>query len=122
MIRATILKNGGLKITADNEGRRDLKEAFAFPPWGCADDLVAESLGGEFQFVRPEWVAALTSAPIITNELSFPDQDDGGYPDYVGDVWWFPGYMLDDPWELLKNTGRVFFEPEENNKSLGGGK
>lgn len=122
MITAKILKNGVLKITADNEGRAMIKEAYAgFGVSGSggyprAEMEVIDELGQRgWEFVRPEWVAALTDAPIITDDIIFADNGD---VEYVGDVWWFPNYMVTDPWEVLKNKGRVYFEPEENNKSL----
>lgn len=124
-MKAIILKTGFLKITANNEDRAELNYAYRNNPSGYsqADDYVRETLRQlGWEFVRPEWVAALTDAPIITNDLSWQqNEDDGLLPDYpttVGDVWWFPGYMIDDPWEQLKNKGRVLFEPEENNKTL----
>ena len=114
MIRAQIQKNGYLKITADNEGRRNLKEAAL---WLC-DEAIAEELRDQFHFLRPEWIGALTDAPILTNELIGEDFSMDDPPEHVGDTWWFPNYQITDPWEELKNTGRVIFDPEENNKSL----
>ena len=110
MIRAKVQVDGRLKITADNEGRRELKES-----WHWAESAVAEELGDQFQFVLPEWVGALTSSPIITNKLTIGDN---GTAEYVGDTWWFPNYQITDPWQELKDRGRVFFDAEENNKSL----
>ena len=111
MIRAQIQKDGYLKITADNEGRRNLKEAAL---WLC-DEAIAEELRDQFHFLRPEWIGALTDAPILTDDLTIGDD---GTAEYVGDVWWYPNHAITDPWEVLKNTGRVIFDPEENNKSL----
>jgi hypothetical protein len=115
MIKAKILPNGCLKITADNEGRADLKNEYQQGGYPKAEDYVIDSLHDNFYFVLPEQIGALTSAPIFTDEL---DIDDDGKVAYVGDVFWYPNYMLIDPWEELKNKGYVIFEPEENNKSL----
>lgn len=113
MIRAKIQKDGYLKITADNEGRRELKE---INEYFRMENLVAEELNQtNFQFLLPEIIGALTDAPIICDDLSI---DDAGTVISVGDTWWFPDYQVTDPWETLKNTGRVIFDPEENNKSL----
>lgn len=118
MIQAKILKNGTLKITADNQGRADLKEAWNELEYYPTEDFITEELRLQsFEFVRPEWVGALTDSPIITDELGIADD---GTADYMGDVWWYPNYMITDPWEELKNKGRVIFTPEENNKSLKG--
>ena len=111
MIRAQIQKDGYLKITADNEGRRNLKEAAL---WLC-DEAIAEELRDQFHFILPEWVGALTDSPILADDLTI---EDNGDISFVGDTWWFPDYQVTDPWEVLKNTGRVIFDPEENNKSL----
>jgi hypothetical protein len=118
-MKATILPTGFLKITANNEDRAELSYTYRDTPGGYpqAEDYVRETLQQlGWEFVNPEWVAALTDAPIITNDLRMDENMEECQG--VGDVWWFPGYMIDDPWEQLKNKGRVFFDPEENNKSL----
>ena len=116
MIRAKIQKDGYLKITADNEGRADLQGIDGYFP---RENVVAEELAAHgFQFLRPEWIGALTDAPILTNELIGEDFSQDDPPEHVGDVWWFESYQVTDPWEILKNKGRVIFDPEENNKSL----
>ena len=118
MIRAKIQKDGYLKITADNEGRWDLKEAYTSKYGGGyqkAEGEVIDALHDQFHFILPEWVGALTDAPILADDLTI---EDNGDISFVGDTWWFPDYQVTDPWEVLKNTGRVIFDPEENNKSL----
>ena len=118
-MKVTILKNGFVKITANNEDRAELKYAYEQGGYPQADDYVRECLTNLYwEFVQPEWVSALTNAPIITNDIVFGENGDCYFPTNIGDVWWFPSYMLKDPWEALKNKGRVIFEPEENNKSL----
>ena len=118
MIRAQIQKNGYLKITADNEGRADLKEAYTSKYGGGyqkAEGEVIDALHDRFHFILPEWIGALTSAPIFSDDLTI---EDDGTISHVGDVWWFESYQITDPWEVLKNTGRVIFDPEENNRTL----
>lgn len=118
-MKVIILPTGFLKITANNEDREELSYAYRGNPGGYpqAEDYVKETLSQfGWEFVRPEWVAALTDAPIITNDLRMDENMEECQG--IGDVWWFPGYMIDDPWEQLKNKGRVFFDPEENNKTL----
>jgi hypothetical protein len=113
MIKATILKNGCLKITADNAGRHELAQCNYFDK---IEVHIAEELHRDnFEFIRPEWVGALTDSPILTNDLSIGDT---GVAEFVGDVWWFPNYMITDPWQELKNKGKVIFIPEENNTTL----
>jgi hypothetical protein len=58
--------------------------------------------------VEPEWIGALTDAPILSDGLNYPD--DGGPAVVPGSsVWWFPDYMVRDPWEELAREGRVVF-------------
>ena len=118
MIRAQIQKDGYLKITADNEGRKELAHAFDASYKGglyAPEVIVIDALHDQFHFILPEWVGALTDAPILADDLTI---EDDGTVSFVGDTWWFPDYQVTDPWEVLKNTGRVIFDPEENNKSL----
>ena len=119
MIRAQIQKDGYLKITADNEGRAELAEIYRDPEKGYpeAEDCVIENLHDQFHFIRPEQCGALTDAPIFSDDLTIGDD---GEVEFIGNTWWFPDYQVTDPWEVLKNTGQVIFDPEENNKSLPG--
>jgi hypothetical protein len=107
MIRTTRNAAGNLVITADNEGRRDLAEAYAAGGYDRAEMEVAESIvpNSELMFIPPEQVGALTGSPIL-GEAAWTD--DGGM-DVYGAVFWFPDYMVRDPWEELKNKGRVVF-------------
>ena len=119
MIRAQIQKDGYLKITADNYARESLKDAYARGGYPETERYVGEELVMiGFQFLRPEWIGALTSAPILTDKLIGEDFSMEDPPENVGDTWWFESYQVTDPWEELKNKGRVIFDPEENNKSL----
>lgn len=47
-----------------------------------------------YEFVAPGYLCALTDSPIIGKE---------------GDYWWFPRYMIENPWETLGRTGQVCF-------------
>ena len=116
MIRAKVQADGRLKITADNVSRTDLRNCYASGGYFKAEEMVQEDIWRwNFQFTLPENIGALTDAPIICDDLSI---DDAGTVISVGDVWWFPNYQITDPWQDLKDRGRVFFDAEENNKSL----
>ena len=106
MIRAQIQKDGCLKITADNISRTDLRHTYEIGHgyYGAENMVKSDIWHWNFHFVKPETVGALTDSPIIQAGNK--------------DVWWFPNYQIMDPWEELKNKGRVIFDPEENNKSL----
>lgn len=84
MINVQVLPNGNMLLTADNDGRA----------------------------VSPEAIGALTDSPIICAEIFQPVPDDEGEsynvdPEAV--FYWFPNYQVCDPWEQLKNCGRVEF-------------
>ena len=97
MIRAHIDKDGDLRITADNLSRRDLRNCYESDGYFSAEEMVKRDLGRQgYTFTLPEEVGALTDAPIFS--------------DFAGAVWWYPGYMVLDPWGELKNQGRVTFE------------
>lgn len=112
-IRARI-KGNDLIITADNESRADLADAYRDRSnyGGCikAEMLVGEGLHEKWEFILPESVGALTDAPILCDcdGLDYPDD---GYLTVREDatVAWFPNYMVTDPWVSLRNTGRVTF-------------
>lgn len=61
---------------------------------------------GLLYVLRPEDIGALTDSLILTNEC---ERDDEGKITRVGSVWWFPNYMVDNPAELLMETGSVIF-------------
>jgi hypothetical protein len=53
-----------------------------------------------------EQVAALTDAPILTNEVRY---DDNGNVTHIGDVFWYPGYEVHHFGEVLLANGFVTF-------------
>lgn len=57
--------------------------------------------------VKPEDVAALTDAPILTNGRDL--QDDGSAKVW-GDVWWYPAYEVSHFGEVLRDHGKVTFQ------------
>jgi hypothetical protein len=104
-----------LVLLADNEARADLRDGYKRDGYCGAEQVVCEGLHEQFDFVAPEYVpGALTDAPILTRS------DDRAYPDNgevvlypSARIFWFPNYMVEDPWETLKNTGRVKFREAE---------
>ena len=104
-IRA-ILRDNTVLLTADNESRAELADAYRAGGYYHAESYVAEQLHEKWEFVRPEEVGALTDPPIIA-ECDGIERDDDGELTAVGKVAWFPNYMVADPWEALRNRGRV---------------
>lgn len=110
-MKAEITPNGNLRILADAADREALAEIYADPEKGYPE---AESLAREalrelgFEFVLPEWIGALTNAPIVSDCVEFTDHSEPYCPEDAR-VWWFPAYEITDPWETLRDTGEVIF-------------
>ncbi len=111
MFNTRTLENGNLVITASNEGRAYLAERYR-DPLACPDSIMAWLTVDwlEMSMVNPGDIGALTDAPILTDGCI----DDDGQQDPDANYWWFPGYMLVDPMEQLKNTGRTWFQHADN--------
>jgi len=101
-----------LVITADNESRSELADAYRRGGYYYAESYIAESLHEAYE----PWDADdapdawLCSAPFMIDcdGISYPDN--GQKVVYSGTpVFYFPNYMIEDPWETLKNTGRVIW-------------
>lgn len=117
MFDQSVLPNGDLKFTLTGETLDYVWEQYVAGAWSDIADLVCEydlTANGELYTILPEWIGALTSAPIFSDELDY----DGGDTDtvsHVGRVWWFPDYQILDPMRILLDTGEVIFPraPEE---------
>ena len=113
-IRAT-LRNNTVLLTADNESRAKLADLMRGEEgFQRAEHYVAEELHEQWEFIRPEEVGAITDSPLLA-ECDGLDRDNDGELTAVGNVCWFPNYMVTDPWESLRNHGRVVFDlsPED---------
>jgi hypothetical protein len=115
VIRAAVIDHK-LVLIANNEGRAALAENYRLKRgYRGAEGIVAEALHEQFEFVVLEYISgALTDAPILVA------CDDLGYPDNgecvitpSAPIFWFPNYMVEDPFETLKNRGRVAFDQAE---------
>lgn len=73
-----------------------------------ADMLESEgySTNGSYTTINPEDVAALTDAPMFSDEVNVADD---GTVEVIGSVWWFPNYMVENFAKTLVETGRVTF-------------
>lgn len=56
--------------------------------------------------VAPETVAALTSAPILSDDVVV---EDDGTTSVLGKVWWYPDYAVRSMPEQLTRKGQVVF-------------
>lgn len=99
----TILPNGNLEIKLEDSDDRDDIEGMRGADWW---KLFEDKCGNGWGIVEPEWIGALTDAPIVTDEYTFTDDEKH---EVTGRVWWFPNYMVEDPVETLLERGRVVF-------------
>ena len=90
-----ITENGNFVLLADNEDRAEMAKENREHGWYANESYIHEALFCDtgFSFTLPEDVGALTDSPIISDGT---------------EVWWFPDYMIIDPWKLLRQ-GRVEF-------------
>ena len=96
-----------LTIIADAETRDALGDIYTNGAgYPAAEALVAEELHGDWEFVRPEDVGALTDAPILCDEVLY---EDNGDKTITGIIAWFPQYETRDPWQELYGLGMVHF-------------
>jgi len=109
-----VLPNGNLLITAGNLARQGLADAYRDGGYAAAECFVGEYILPECgAFIPPENIGALTDSPIVCLDADYPDDGIGPIPHDGIPVYWFPNYQVVDPWELLKNTGRVIFTKGE---------
>jgi hypothetical protein len=100
-------------FTVNPAMQEELKEAVESGKTDQAlHDLFEHMIGNsDIDWIQPEEIGALTEAPIFGHI----DRDDQGNVVSVGDVWWYPNYMVTDPIAELAETGTVTFEGEPNN-------
>lgn len=112
-ITCTILPNGDLKLTADNETRRDIADALAQPSgnwWGVyCDEMESYSCNGSFTpfdagDANP--FVGLTSAPCIAESMC---SDDSGENEIEGRFWYNADYMTRDELRELARFGRYVY-------------
>lgn len=104
----TILKNGDLEITTDKPNSlRDSYENLDadYSLYDAFDWLTSNGLN----WINPEDIGALTSAPILSDS---PCNDDGTFPVDMK-VFWFPEYQVESPLRTLVETGKVVFTAAE---------
>jgi hypothetical protein len=111
-MRHTVLPNGNLMLTASNTDRSALAEAYRLRGYYGAEMLISEAFHELLTFIQPEHIGALTDAPILTDDADYSDEAmarGGPVPHDDVAVWWFPDYMVIDPWAELTRKGRVVF-------------
>lgn len=118
-----ITANGSLRITLENQEDRDEAQSMldratdTDSDSGFLADLLEDwTANGHLYPVAPEWIGALTSAPIITDDLTYSDD---GTPTVNGRIWWFPDYQVKSFAENLIRDGSVSFDaaPQDGEKA-----
>lgn len=102
-----------LKLTA--EGREELEahriDRLTYHNWDTGTDqilcdLLEDHLCNGWEFIQPEEIGALTSANIISDEVT---RDEDGNIIEIGKVYWFPDYQIRSEVDDLADNGEVFF-------------
>ena len=100
-------KHFNLQITLTGEGRQELQELLAdHPERDAMHELLEFHLCNGWDTLNPEDIGALTSCPLILSEEV--ERDDNGKVTNVGQVYWHPNYMIEDPVKTLLEKGKVY--------------
>lgn len=114
-MKFTILTNGDLEIAMDYPAQekaelQELLDKATHTDHGFLADLLENTgweANGHMYQVQPEWIGALTDAPILSDQVNSPDGLE--FPEVAGRVWWFPNYQVESFAETLIRDGRVVF-------------
>lgn len=106
-IRTEKLPNENMQLTANNDTRQYLREFRDLDE--SSQDLerrVADLAG--LTWIAPEWIGALTSAPIYADNKSVKYVADTDHPVVDGKgVWWHERYQLESMTDRLIQRGRI---------------
>ena len=110
---------GGIKLILTKIGAEELDahriDRTSYWDWdkGAEEilrELLDDHLCNGWEFVPPEDIGALTSSPILSDEV---ERNDDGEIVKVGKVYWFPNYAVQSELDLLYDDGEVFFPEAE---------
>jgi hypothetical protein len=103
--------DGNLHIRLTRNGRRNFRdirgEQDRFGTHAALCALLEDHLCSGWEMVPPEDLGALTSAPILSDEIT---RDDNGCVTEAGRVYWYPEYQVRDEIEELRSRFEVVFE------------
>jgi len=107
MMEINTYKDGNLTLAVSVKEREEIEEA-------DREEFIEKNLNlFDMEFVKPEEIAALTSAPIIASGVQ---RDDEGNLLRLDRVWWFPNYQIEGPWKELWEKGEVVFDKTSEEK------
>lgn len=127
MLNWKVLENGDLKIYVMEGEKRNFKRfiregraedrdfsAREKTMWEAFEGIIESGL----EWVAPERIGALTSAPILSDWHwpMYPDHEgelDGSAPPDDVQVWWYPNYMVRSPIDDLIEDGYTIFTKAE---------
>jgi len=100
-----------LRIEIVPENCQDLEDEFNNNPGWDGDIRMSVAFERElcngWSWIKPEEIGALTSAPILTDDVVF---DDEGVVLEIGAVYYYNEYMTHDPIQELISHGHVIFQ------------
>jgi len=99
-----------IRLTDKKELKALLKKNKYVEPYEILDE--AGYIGNGWWQVSPESIGALTDAPIIGYDIGFTDEGEVELYD-ESKIYWYPNYMIKDPWKVLLKEGEVFFDLAE---------
>lgn len=108
---AIILNENGQK---EFEAIEEMRSAHGID--GALEILLEDHLGNGWKMVAPEEIGALTSSPILSDEV---ERDEEGELADVGRVYWFPEYQVCDEIEELRTKLVVVFRGVAMEKNAG---
>ncbi|WP_321935352.1 hypothetical protein [Paraburkholderia sp. J8-2] len=99
-----------IESSKERETLEDIKDRVGHDDVRFLSDMLDEFglLGnGVLYPILPEHVGALTQAPMLSDDVEYPDDGD---TIARGQVWWYPRYEIEDFSDVLLATGRVAFD------------
>lgn len=111
-IECEIMKNGDLKLVANQETREHIAECLEtdFGYWNTMASLfehyAANGHYEHFDAGEADPFVGLTSAPCIAEYMDYPDE---GGREIVGRLWWLSDYAIRDDLGELLETGETIY-------------
>lgn len=104
------VNEAGLTITLTDAGREEpryLHEQQRRPEYEVLSVLLLDHIDcGDWNFLHPDDIGALTDAPLLSNEV---ERDDNYEITNVGRIFWHERYQIESAVEALLTAGWVWF-------------
>jgi len=107
------LDNGDLELSPTPQAIAETEHFLGLPTMDALYELLEDWLCNGWEIVPPERLGSLTAAPILTDEIIYGDM---GSVEYIGQVWWFPNYQIENEVETLLTQGKVVFSLAKEEK------